>query len=61
MYRPVKVRFENGQWFVVIPKEAMKKSGLVRGDYVTVTPFYGGFIIKKLEEEEYAEDTEYPA
>jgi len=59
LYRPVKVRYERGYWFIAIPKEAMKQSGLVRGDYVTVTPFYGGFLIKKLEEGTDAQDPEH--
>ena len=50
MHRPVKVRYEDHSFFIVIPKEVFQKTGLKKGDWLILEPFPGGFTAKKIEE-----------
>ena len=50
MHRPVKVRYEDHSFFIVIPKDVVKETGLKKGDWLILEPFPGGFTAKKIEE-----------
>jgi len=60
MFKPVKIRFEKGSYFVVIPKEALEKAKLKRGDYVIPVPEVEGLLLKKIKEVEYGRDKKDP-
>ena len=54
--KPVKIRFEKGSYFVVIPSDVLKLSKLKRGDYVIPVPLSDGIFLKPLREVNYGED-----
>ena len=53
MHRPVKVRYEDHSFFIVIPKDVVKETGLKKGNWLILEPFPGGFTAKKIEGGEY--------
>ena len=54
--RPMKIRFEKGSFFVVLPREVIRLAGMKRGDYVVPLPSSNGILLKPLKEVNYGED-----
>ena len=54
--RPMKIRFEKGSFFVVLPREVIRLAGMKRGDYVVPIPSSGGIFLKLLKEVGHGED-----
>ena len=54
--RPMKIRYEKGSFFVVLPREVIRLAGMKRGDYVVPLPSNDGIFLKLLKEVGHGED-----